>query len=219
MNKYKAFLLILVCIMFTSPVLSEEKKAERSDSYKWYISLSGGGGSLKTPVETGTSTTGRFGFEYRPNPYIGFGLGLSGSRYKLTEKTDPIDLYFALTFLSFASRGNSGMNIFPFLLLSDVLQPTTISFGSNTLDLAFNFHPNQDRMFDPYIGIGIIGGNCTGGASCTVTGGVGRLGLQLNFSSFFLYLQGEGRSLNLASQGISVTMQENQGTLGLGFRF
>jgi hypothetical protein len=232
MRNRNGLFLILCLLLFSLPLLSQDSPASsdkeetnstkedqtsQSNLSKWYISLSGAGGNLKAPIETGTSSGGRFGFEYRPNPYIGFGLGLSASNYKLKEKTDPVDLFFTLTLLSFASRG--GLSPYSLLLLSDSLQPAVVSFGSNTLDLAFNFHPNEDKLFDPYVGIGIIAGNCTGGASCTLTGGAGRAGLQINLSSFFFYLQGEARALNFSGVGGAIAMQENQGSIGLGYRF
>jgi hypothetical protein len=155
------------------------------------------------------------GFEYRLNPYIGFGLGGGMNNWAVKSEIDRQGILLALV----ASGGISTSTALPSLLLSS---PTTYNVQYNHYAANFNFHMNGDKTFDPYIGIGAIGGSCTGSiGGCTVLGAEGRLGLQINFTRFFVYLQGQGQSLNFKQEGNPLVSNATNfmGTFGLGVRF
>ena len=80
---------------------------------------------------------------------------------------------------------------------------------------------NGEKTFDPYIGIGVIGGSCTGVVKCTITGGELRLGLQINFNRMFIFIQAQGQTLNFKEEGNTVVSNASNGMgiFGLGVRF
>jgi hypothetical protein len=163
------------------------------------------------------------GFEYRPIPYIGFGVGIGGGNSTLTPKSDPIADLLLPILLFGGSSSNSSSSLLPLLLFSGSFNSPAVSIGYNLLAFDFTFHANKDRFFDPFIGVGITGGLCTGAAACNVAGGEGKAGVQLNFSSAFIYLQGQYQSLTFTgtgdASGAAANLTNSLGTLGAGFRF
>jgi len=211
--------LFTIILLFAASVISAQEPDQKApDSKKWYVYLNGGAGNTNTQVEKGTVSNGKLGFEYRPIPYIGLGMGIAGSNLAVKEKQSTADLLFPFILLSGSSSSSS--SFLTTLILLDMLSSGgTAKLSYNTLNLDFNFHMNQDKTFDPYIGIGVIGGSCTGSATCTVTGGEGRLGIQFNFNTFFFFLQGQYQSLSFKAADSGVNATNTIGSLGLGARF
>ncbi|MDX1958695.1 MAG: hypothetical protein SFU98_08990 [Leptospiraceae bacterium] len=230
----KIIFILFICLSF-SGIFGQDSSEETSKTEsttkpvteefkKWYISLQGSGGNVTAPVEKGTAASGKFGFEYRPIPYIGFGMGLSNNNLTLKSSEDLTSLLllpilFSTPSSSSSSSSSSTLNLIFLLPLLTSNQSTNFSY--NTLNLDFNFHMNKDRLFDPYIGIGLIGGSCAGASACTISGGEGRLGLQLNFGTFFTYLQGQYQALTIGAreEQPAVNFSNTLGTLGIGVRF
>ncbi|HMY67796.1 MAG TPA: hypothetical protein PK453_20015 [Leptospiraceae bacterium] len=214
-------ILFTYILLFAAAVISAQETDQKTpDSKKWYVYLNGGAGNTNTQYEKGTVSNGKLGFEYRPIPYIGLGMGIAGSNLAVKEKQSSADLLLPLLLLSGSSSSSSSSSFLTTIILLDMLSSGgTSKLSYNTLNLDFNFHMNQDKTFDPYIGIGVIGGSCTGAATCTVTGGEGRLGVQFNFSTFFFFLQGQYQSLSFKAADSGVNATNTIGSLGLGARF
>jgi hypothetical protein len=197
--------------------------AQESEPKKWYTYIHGGAGTVNTPLEKGNLTSGKLGFEFRPIPYIGFGLGLGANQMKLKSKESPLTGILPLVLIlgtSPSGGSSSGGNVFlPLLLLTALSTPSSVAVDYNNLGLDFNFHMNKDNQIDPYIGLGLIGGSCAGGVVCTVTGGEVRLGLQVNFDTFFTFFQLQAQSLSFKLEGGSVNSSNKLASFGVGARF
>ncbi len=220
--------ILIFILLFLSNISAQETppnsdpKENQEKSKNWYLYLNGSGGVSNTPVEKGTYSGGKVGVEYRPNPYIGFGFGLAGGSSTLKSKSDPVgDLLLPIVLLGGSS--NSTNNLLPLLLVLSSLNDTAVAIRYNLIFFDFTFHANKDRFIDPYFGIGITGGACTGQALCTVAGGEAKLGLQLNFESVFVFLQGQHQALTFTgkgeSSGATANLTNDIGSLGIGFRF
>lgn len=208
-------ILMITLFAFVSLSAQETTTTSKTDSYNWYFYLGGGGGKADSFGISAKTTSGQVGFEYRLNPYIGFGLGGGMNNWAVKTETDRQGIFLA--FIA-SDRSSVSSNLPVYFLIT----PTRYEVKYNHYSANFNYHINGDKTFDPYIGIGVIGGSCTGSiGGCTVLGAEGRLGLQINFTRFFVYLQGQGQSLNFKQDGNPLVSNATNftGTFGLGVRF
>jgi len=208
-------ILILVMLAFVG-LRAEEAAPKKANPYNWYFYVAGGGGKATSFGMNAVTAGGQVGFEYRPNPYLGFGLGVGASNWAVTLERD-----YQKEFLVLAGSGIVSRGALLFLLPISASTRSSYNITYNNYQANFNFHMNGEKTFDPYIGIGIIGGSCTGVVKCTITGGELRLGLQINFSRVFLFIQAQGQTLNFKEQGNSIVSNASNGMgiLGLGVRF
>jgi hypothetical protein len=68
----------------TNEVSKPEEPANKSK--EWYISFQGTAGISATEFEKGKASSGKIGFEYRPNPMFGIGFGISNTNLSLTSR-------------------------------------------------------------------------------------------------------------------------------------
>ena len=73
---------------FVSLSAQEATTPSKSDSYNWYFYLGGGGGKADSFGISAKTTSGQVGFEYRLNPYIGFGLGGGMNNWAVKTERD-----------------------------------------------------------------------------------------------------------------------------------
>ncbi|MBP9886931.1 MAG: hypothetical protein KBF93_11590 [Leptospiraceae bacterium] len=207
--------LILVMLAFVS-LGAQETAPKKTDPYNWYFYVAGGGGKATSFGVNAVTAGGQTGFEYRPNPYLGFGLGVGASNWAVKTETDYQKNLFIIAGSGIISRG-AALYLLPIAAASR--SEYTITY--NNYQANFNFHMNGEKTFDPYIGIGVIGGSCTGVVKCTITGGELRLGLQINFNRMFIFIQAQGQTLNFKEEGNTVVSNASNGMgiFGLGVRF
>ncbi|MCP5495286.1 MAG: hypothetical protein H7A23_12085 [Leptospiraceae bacterium] len=227
MRFLKYFLLLAIFLssvsLFSQDKSKTESTKEEKSHKKWYLYLGTGKGNMDDGSEDEITTIHtRFGFEYRPIPQIGLNFG--PSRTKLNIKS-PGDLYDLLLVKTFLDSGVS-LGFYSFTLLGSLYYalPHTVSYDINTLDFTFKYHFLGDKRFDPYIGLGLGLGACGGGGSCTAGKLIGNIGLQINFDTFFTFVQAEHHSITLKTKGDddeagSVSATENLLLLGAGIRF
>lgn len=84
------------------------------------------GGSNNFPSLKGSIINGRFGFEYRPIPSIGLGIGLSNNSLKLEPK-EPAFIRALPYLLPSILLDGSGSSIFQSLLLYSAFESVTSS--------------------------------------------------------------------------------------------
>ncbi|MCB1177024.1 MAG: hypothetical protein KDK36_05535 [Leptospiraceae bacterium] len=160
------------------------------------------------------------GMEFRLFPYFGIGIGFSRVNYNISElRDDVIELGISLlknteyesTIQQTLSNYNIDYQTFLIALKSytDSLIPRSIN--ANATDVTLNLHILGDGVFDPYIGIGGSYGKCTSDVvSCLGTTAIGKIGFQINLSSIFIFLQGEGYYLVVREKAVKG---------GIGLRF
>lgn len=114
----KKFLFLLLFLLSFVHAEDSEKK--------WYVQIVGGGGSNNSPSLKGSIINGRFGFEYRPIPSIGLGIGLSNNSLKLEPK-EPAFIRALPYLLPSILLDGSGSSIFQSLLLYSAFESVTSS--------------------------------------------------------------------------------------------
>jgi hypothetical protein len=190
--------------------------APKQENKKWYLYLQGSRGNSNLHILQGTISSGKIGVEYRLTPYIGLGFGINGNNSTFTEKPRAIDVLQVLLYSGYIVNSGTITTLLPII---NNLQPRTFNINYTTASADFNFHFNGDRRFDPYIGMGLFGGTCSGGGRCNVGGGEVKLGLQINFETFYIFGQGQYQSLVLAYINSSANMINAMGSIGVGARF
>ncbi len=193
---------------------------------KTYLYLQGGSGGAATQYENGIAKFGKFGFLYRVSPFFGLGFSVGNNSLDLKSKDTSSSLAIANLLLSaYNASGTSPVDQILFAKLLDspnafFYLSNSFYYSYNTAQLDFNFHFNREKFFDPYIGFGIIGGSCSGKYPCSVRGGELKLGTQLNFESFFIFIQLQGQIINIKEPGFSsFPSQHSIGSLGIGIKF
>ena len=81
-------ILMIMLFAFVSLSAQEATTPSKSDSYNWYFYLGGGGGKADSFGISAKTTSGQVGFEYRLNPYIGFGLGGGMNNWAVKTERD-----------------------------------------------------------------------------------------------------------------------------------
>ena len=61
---------------------AQETAPKKTDPYNWYFYVAGGGGKATSFGVNAVTAGGQTGFEYRPNPYLGFELEPAIGRLK-----------------------------------------------------------------------------------------------------------------------------------------
>jgi len=173
-------------------------------------------------VYKGESYQNHFKAEYKPK-YWGFQFGMSSGSYDLQQEADPfgnaIPLLFFLPAQPVSSSGyNSGQAFATILLLSaflDMASQTPVSLSLTTFDFAATLHVTPFSLFDPYLVAGIGIGSC--GSKCTLGKGFAKLGLRLNLTGGFLFLEGQKQISYLKPAGFdAIEMEETMGLFGFG---
>lgn len=229
MKRIGIVLFFLTVCLYAQDSSTASNEGEVDSAKKWYFLLGAGVGNSTIPPTgstiqpNGAYSGGRIGFEYRPNPYFGIGFGLSGHKSIFrTEANSDTLLLLLLIGNAFSGSAAKEPYYLPMALLASGYG-TSEKYGLqyNTVYIDFTFHPNQDKFFDPYIGIGLMGGACIG--PCTVGGGEAKLGTQLNFGNIFVYLEGRYQMLAFTGTGNAtggyLTLENKIGNFGIGTRF
>ena len=173
-----------------SKEIAVETKMESPNSKKFYLYLQGNYGRAETELEKGKMTGANIGFEYRFFPYVGIGLELGANN---------LDMNFKSNCIAYQIERKTK---FPF----------------HTGGINFNFHLNKDRFLDPFIGVGVLYGTCGDYEFCNVNGTLGRLGLQLNFDNWFVFVQGQYRALRFSAKVQDSNLTNLDASVGIGFR-
>lgn len=140
---------------------------------------------------TGSAPTLDFKAEYRPK-YLGFQFGLSSTNLKFIPESPTL-----LSWMIVANSGSSASAL-NFLLLSDLLSPKPFGAAVTTFDFAFTVHALPHQILNPYLGIGIGAGQC--GVDCGVGKAFAKLGMRLNFSGGYVFVEGEAASYRLRNE-------------------
>ncbi len=230
----KSIITILILLLGTNHLFGQESSSNK----KWYIYLQGGRGQIQNDNRDAPLGSRKLGLEYRINPWIGLGAGISGSRIHPEEggrkgerdhSPNPLLLLWVLSQSNFMNQWN-GINsnsqqtenliLLGYLVGNKFRDKEGPQFNYRTVSLDFNFHMNKDNTFDPYIGVSALAGRCGRESDCRVLGAEARLGLQVNFETFFTYIQAGTQTLKFQGEhGGSEKAQSIIGSLGVGVRF
>lgn len=156
-------------------------------------------------VYTTMTTPLHLGFVYRLNKSLDLQLGFRNTTFKIKSPNHPADSL--IPFYELQQLNNYPSNSLTTLILGLSLyrnqnfSSVLATLRTDTLDFGLNYHLLGDGLVDPYVGVSFGYGTCSGNDNCSVTKGGGKLGLQLNFGSFFTFLQGELEYLNFTFSG------------------
>ncbi|MCB1192364.1 MAG: hypothetical protein H7A23_24590 [Leptospiraceae bacterium] len=180
----------------------------------------------KTIYRTETTPI-RIGAEYRMNPSIGFAFDYTNTTFKIKASNHPADKFIPFYELQQLSSYSSN-SFYSILLGLSVLSNKSYSsdiakLQTDTIGLGINYHVLGNGLIDPYLGIGVGYGLCSGNTKCNVTKGSTKIGIQLNFSSFFTFFEGEIEFLDFKFRGESynklITAPNKIALLGIGMKF
>lgn len=197
-NNASSSLLPILLLTPSSSSSSSSSSASSSLNNILLLSTLSGGSSSESSSVSGKAGGSSFYAEYAPS-FFGFVFGMSSAYSEFKESSS---LTSVLPFLLLGGSSTSNSLTLP-LLLSSATQTTTVGIQATTLDFGFNLHMNRQGTFDPYWGLMLGAGGC--GQDCVAAKGETKLGLRINFSSSFLFLEGYGGGYALKIAGFTDT--------------
>ena len=218
--KFKKFfikrspLLVLISILtfslfiFHSPLFSEasedlESKPLKNKKLSAYFQYNSGK-SVST-TEKGKINDFKIAIELYFLSHFSLGFGLSKSKINLQDSTWNSNLIIGgLLIASSASnpantpqeqQDKKGSNLIGLIFLSG---PTQYNYNPTNLNFDFNLHWNTESFIDPYLGLGYQFGVASNSESfSTLSGWKAQGGVKINFSSYYLFLQGEYQKVKI----------------------
>ncbi|PJZ70789.1 hypothetical protein CH373_07705 [Leptospira perolatii] len=163
----------------------------------------------------GPSRHYRFSAEYLPGN-IGFQFGMSGASYQLIKQQADFDKLIPVLYQqSVAPGGNPDLTTF--LLHNALSSPNAIRLtpSMSFLDFGPTFHFSPRKILDPYIGLGVGIGTCSG--DCLAARAYAKAGLRLNMGGGFIFAEAEQSVIKTKEQGeISSPLIDKLGIFGFG---
>lgn len=183
------------------------------------IYFQGSKGISYNETDRGPITSYKIGYKERVYSYFTAGFGLNHGNLFLQSRVKDFSSNLTLA-LGTLLPSNDSLEYRVFMLTAayDASYKDHYAYGALSGDL--NFHPNQNKQFDPFIGISVLAGSCGNEFRCTLSGYELRAGLQFNLTDFFIFFQTSSQNLYLSNTYYgTVQINNTLPTFGFGTKF